>query len=470
MDTCNSKQTPLRDSYVSCTEPVNPYHGNYVSINLTKPWALNIPPTSDNLWDMQNAYWDVTGVLSLGTDFTNVPQWSDPSRNFLMPTHCVRYWSNGSYWWNPQYYEETGVLEPVARAARYPEAQIGDLMYLRATLLGQAYFESSELAAQHSVYDYNDGVVNADFYKKQSGGLSWTNPLYGSGIPFPPEYYYLNYNMNVMDSSGSGLSRIGGFNLTCFVVDAVLSNAPVNCRSFDNASLSITIKPLVPYSDLSGCWLLPPTNYTTGYPNEEDWDGLYIIETMNGTDPNVSTNWGFYANKIPILPAITANFSAQAKCFYVTLPVQLYTARGSSFQDFTFSLVDVSGGAPIGPVIVYDPYPSYYGTNMVTVATKLKGVFLDVNGEPTTVGNADSIQFEIVDPKKVFHLNHTFEDAKGGLSNRPIFCTETGSIPIKKPGVSFHYSTSLLFSPRCGPGIWTNLPAPPEEPPKNWLP
>lgn len=468
MDTCNSKQAPLRDSYVSCTEPVNPYHGNYVSVNLTRPWALNIPPTFVNMWELQNAYWNVSGILSVGTDFTNVPQWSDLSRNFIMPTHCVRYWSNGSSWWNPTYYDSSDLL-PVARAARYPEAQIGDQMYLRATLLGQAYFESFDLAAQHSEYAYNDGTINGDFYKLVPGGLTMTNPLYGANsIPFPPEYYYLNYNMNAFDSSGTGLARIGGFNLTCFVVEAVISNLPVNCRSYDNASLSVTIKPLVPYADLSGCWLLPPTNYDTGYPEQEDWDGLYIIETLNGTNPN--TNWGYYRTKTSILPAITANFSPQARCFYVTLPVQLYTARNSSFYDFTFTLSDFSNGAPLGPVIIYDPTPSFYGTNMVTVATKLRGVFLDANGDPTIASMADSIQFEIVDPRKVFNLSHTFEDKNGGLHNRPIFCTETGSIPVKKPGVNFSYSTSLLFSPRCGPGMWTNLPSPPDETPKNWLP
>ena len=460
MDTCSSRQLPLRDTYIPCSEPINPYHGNYVSVNLSKPWILNLPVQADNLWDTQEHYWYVHSLLTNNSSFTSVPQWSDICRNFIMPTYCVRTWGNGSYWWNPNHYYDfsTRQLTPLSRSAKYPEAQIGDQMFLRATLLSLPSFyytdNGGNILLQYSEYPYDGGNMYGDFYN--NGEREYTIPSYGTDTPIPHEYKTVNniMNSNLYTPFAQGMGRIGGFNLTLFVVEARVNTqtTPSLCVPA-SAFMTVSFKPLVPYSDLSGCWLRPPTNYSS-YTNKEDWDGTYLPETSAGANPNNPATWAESGVVESVLPTIEANFPSSQKCFHVVLPVQLYTAIPcSSAYPFTFSLGDFQNGSVVGPL----SYITQIGLNMVTVAVKLRGVFLDIEGEPCTAGQAESIQFEVVDPEEVVSLSHTYQNTMGVL-NRPIMCTETGSLPILKSNVTLPVTTSLLFAPKCGPGMWTNLP------------
>lgn len=459
MDACRMKQIPLRDTYIPCTEPIHPYHGNYVSISLTKPWILNLPMEINNLWQLQKPYWHVNTTLTEDSSFVTVPQWSDICRNFIMPTYCVRTWGNTGYWWNPTHYDNLYTFpgySPVTRTARYPEAQIGDLMYMHALLMSLPSTvyraNGNDVRLQYSQYDYNSGTVYGDFYN--NNGREYSIPSYTT---IPSEYRSVNeiVNHTLHNTYTNGLGRIAGLNLTLFVVEAQihLPTDPTLCPPNANY-LSITLKPLVPYCDISGCYLYRPDNYDTNYMNQEDWDGTSLIETNNGADPNIPETWAETGIVESVLPPITAEFPSTQKCFYVFLPLQLYTATPCAPDfPFTFSLRDFERGSVHGPM----SYVTRVGLNMVTVAVRLRGTFLNIEGEPCTAGEAESLQFEITHPENIFTLSHTYQTNRGG-SNRPILCTETCSIPILKPGVALPVSTSLLFSPRCGPGMWTNLP------------
>lgn len=458
MDECTKKQIPLRDTYISCTEPVNPYHSNYVVVKLTKPYCLNIPATKTNLWDIQSPQWYNIGQVSPDSDNTYPPQWSDISRQFLMPTHGVRTWSNGSYWWNPNYYnaDYPPILTPVPRSSKYPEALPGDTLFLRSIINGMGRLDG--LYAQYSEYPITSTPLGDSYFY---GNDNHSFPYWSS---LPSEYTYLNQWVTANGVDGGSIPRVAGLNLTLFVVEAVVNSPPPTFGPLSSTFMTLTIKPLVPWVDMSGCYLNPPGNYSTSplYSEQADWDGLYEIVSSTGTP--YFTN--LYGDKIPILPAIQSEVSPKTKCFYVTLPVQLYTLTtvGGIQNDrsgFTFSLVDVSDGGPQ----YSDLSGGYIYANMEVVATKLRGTFLDVNGDPCLAQDADSIQFEIVDPIKVFNLSHTYEENTGG-KNRPVYCTESGAIPIRRPDCGpWKYSTSLLFSPKCGPGIWSNLPA--TQPPTN---
>lgn len=706
------KQTPLRDNYVSCTEPVNPYHGNYVVVSLTKPYCLNLPSNVSSLWGIQSIGWDSIGLYSPGSLSAYPPQWKDLSRNFIMPTHCVRTWSNGSYWWNPSYYYDNYyALQPTSRAVQYPEPQIGDLMYMHAIMLGMAVYQmSSDVSGlKYSYSQYNYTYPTGDSYNREEG-VEFSRPLYDIE---PSSYLFINDYLT--SSFQTSLSKIAGMNLTSYVVSfhhpqpSTCTVGPPCLTGF----LDILIKPLVPYSDLSGCWLNPPANYIS-YMGQ-DWDGLYVLESKYGTQYHSGSS----GEQLPVLPALKKSVSASTKCFDVVLPVQLYTLYPVN-SSFTYSLHDVSNGAPsynapfsftyagVVESYVYNGYVFYefvgddttqsgsftvfedmtvpvllvgggghggdvdsndpagggggggsvgvgslsfakdeiynfsvgsgafssssisipstlsgpsvnetalgggeggnatsswagqsggsgggagngsvggaaaggsgllmyysnsggasggpgesggggggasqvgasttsynggnggngytwingktyggggggggyfanggspgsggtggggdatntgnrgdaengtggggagatggysssaYGggggggafviafpisgaCNMEVVATRVRGTFWDDEGTPTSAGSASQVHFEILEPKQVFHLAHTFEESIGN-ANRPFYCTETNTLPIQSPASA---TTSLLFSPKCGPGIWTNLP------------
>ena len=465
MDECTKKQIPLRDTYIACTEPVNPYHSNYVVVKLTKPYCLNIPATNTNLWDIQSPQWYNIGQVSPASENTYPPQWSDVSRQFLMPTHGVRTWSNGSYWWNPNYYnaDYPPNLTPVSRSSKYPEALPGDTLFLRGIINGMGVLGG--LYAQYSEYSIEQTTFGDSYYY----GNTYDRHSFPYWASLPSEYTHLNDWVTLSaaapgDDLNRGIPRVAGLNLTLFVVDAVVNSPPPTFGPMSSNFMTLTIKPLVPWVDLSGCYLNPPGNYSTNplYSEQADWDGLYEVVSTNG-NPFYTAMGG---DKTAVLPAIQSEISARTRCFYVTLPVQLYTlctlhAPQSGSSGFTFSLTDVSAGGPSYD----DANGDNIYANMEVVATKLKGTFLDINGDPCVAQDADSIQFEIVDPLKLFTLSHTYEENTGG-KNRPIYCTESGALPIRRPDSgSWKYSTSILFAPKCGPGIWTNLPS--TQPPTN---
>lgn len=505
MDDCTKKQIPLRDTYISATEPVNPYHGNYVVINLTSPYTLLLEPTYENLWQQQASIWSVSTLANTvaGTTYNlPAPQWSDASRSFIVNTHTPRIWSNGSYWDSPSAYPGVTVKN-VGRSARYPEAQLGDSMFLRAILNGMGNLPTGATVGPRyatTAYGNNPGYTWSAGTTSPFGDPHWYAPGGSTGgYAFPtfggtgqagfigtlaPEDVALN---NYINYSGSGepvfgINHVGGFNQTLFVVDAFVNSVTPfkKCILNSQAFLTINIRPLVPYSDLFSGYLYPPSNWNAypkingGYP---DWDGQYDIESIGGNGVSLPYTSG---QNISVLPQITANISPRAKCFYVTLPVQLFTLAQVNYgagaiagisgartdisggnYSFTFTLNDVNGGVP-GYYNVGGQSPQLNLANMEVVAVNLKGVFKDVQDDPCSAVDADSIQFSIFSPTtpSLFSLSHTYEESTGG-KNRPIYCTETGSIPIRKEGspLDLPYQTSLLFSPKCGPGIWSNLPS-----------
>lgn len=437
------KQTPLRDNYISCTEPINPYHGNYVVVSLTKPFCLNLPLTKDDLWSVQQPYWKCIGATSPGSQSTSPPNWSDPSRNFVMPTHCVRTWSNCSSWWNPNHYISAfhTNLAPLPRTSKYPEAQIGGQMYLEAMLAGLSTdIRQGILPYRYSEYESSYTFSNPDSYR--SYDEERTRPYWE--IP-PTEYQYLN--RFISNNIQQGIGRAAGFNTTLFQMVTSLHRVPP-CVYPNNHYLTITFKPLVPYSDLSGCFLNPPANYND-YIISADWDGQYSLESSGWNTPHTS---GAPGEQIAVLPAITTDIHSNTTCFRVTLPIQLYTLRQVD-RYFTFSLKDISNGAPNYLYNQPRDDPIYAAPNMEVVATRIKGTFWDVHGEPTTVDNADSIHFEIDDKNSPVALLHTFEESMGN-ENRPVFCTQSSSLPL---GEYENYTPSLLFTAKCGPGMWTDL-------------
>jgi len=250
--------------------------------------------------------------------------------------------------------------------------------------------------------------------------------------------------------------------------------------------LTINIRPLVPYSDFWSGYLFPPQDWNTNYPQAwggyQDWNGLYDLESVGGNNV-VSASPYSAGQRISVLPQITANISSKAKCFYVTLPLQLFTLADVNYSGpsvnaevptarfdisanstFTYTLNDVNAGAPIYYDLSGSDASGNYGNiaNTSVVAVQLKGVFLDAAGDPSSAADADSIQFSIFSPTspQLFTLAHTYEAITGG-NNRPIYCTETSSLPISTAPspLEVNYQTSLLFSPKCGPGIWSNLPS-----------
>lgn len=526
MDDCVKKQIPLRDTYISATEPTNPYHGNYVVINLTEPYTLLLESSYTNLWQQQNSIWSVTTQTNSPPGATSsyaiqAPQWSDISRSFIMNTHTPRVWSNNSYWWSPGYYSTNGTTSTknISRSARYPESQLGDTMYLRALLDGLGNLGtnftygprySTLFYGNNTGITYNAGATSpfgdphwyyraSDTYASTDLSNSYTFPNFGGSAAYinigtlAPEDVALNNYINYPGGSPVyGLNHVAGFNQTLFVVDAFVSSITpfkkcvLNTQSF----LTINIRPLVPYSDLFSGFLYPPQDYYSytkingGYP---DWNGNYDIESIGGTNIAGITLPYFPFQQISVLPQITANISPKAKCFFVTLPVQLYTlaqvgynspfdsvyagvtiaARtdiSGGLNSFTFTLNDVNSGCPVYYSVNNNAAGITYGNyaNMSVAAITLKGTFKDVQDDPCAAVDADSIQFSIFSPTSpsLFSLSHTYEENTGG-KNRPIYCTETGSIPIRKESslLDLPYQTSLLFSPKCGPGIWSNLPS-----------
>ena len=398
------KQTPLRDNYITCTEPVNPYHGNYVVVSLTKPYCLNLPPDISTLWGVQAKRWK-----------TSDPSWSDASMHFIMPTHCVRTWSNSSYWWNPNHYFLTTSLSivPLPRVQKYFEPQLGATMYMYAHLLGMGNMVN--LPYRYSLY--GSGYATGDPYF--TGGSEYSRPFWTN----PPQHeLYLNDQISA--SPLTSMKHIAGLNMTLFMVD-ISKNTMLTTACTSRTILVITLRPLVPYVDLSGCWLQPPDNYND-YDTyiQPDWDGLYPLQ----------------ATAVSMLSPIVLEVGETCQHFDVVLPVQLYTLAPVG-SGFTFTLQDVSNGSPASP-------------SMEVVATRIRGYFWDDNGEVTEALYATGIHFELQENTSVFQMSHSFQE-KTGRKVRPLYCSEVPMIAMTSTSDT---TPSLLFSPRCGPGIWTNLP------------
>lgn len=407
------ENSPLRDTYISCSEPIYPYHGNYVVVNLSRPHCLNIPNTVSSLWDVQVQGWQ--NVAS--------PSWADPSRNFIMPTHCIRPWSNGNYWWNPAMYT-TRTLQPITRTAAYGEPQLGSSMYMLSLLLGMTNYTG--VSYQYSQYD-NPTNYFGDSYRYNN--VENSRPFYS---PVPLIYQHINDSF--VQPLTNALHHIAGFNLTIFDVEFTTLETIINpCHSLGR-TMELMIKTIVPRVDLSGCWLEPPSDYNA--INSNDWNGLYPLETTNGTPYSN----GSPGEQLTVLSAISTELDHCTQYFEVIVPVQLFTLQTVG-SDFTFTLQDISNGTPT------------YGPNMEIVATRLRGIFWDAVGEPTTANHATYVHFEIIHPKGLLSIAHCFHDTHP--INRPLFCSETNALPLKRP---HDVSTCLVISPRCGPGMWTNLP------------
>jgi hypothetical protein len=200
-------------------------------------------------------------------------------------------------------------------------------------------------------------------------------------------------------------------------------------------SLTIKIWPVIsPLGIVSGI------NAT---PIPRDWDG------------QDATDW-YLNGSIPPLSAIEYQVNAKQVCFYVVLPVQLYTLKPVG-DGFNFTTDDVQ-----------TPYEE---PNMEVVAVKLKGSFVDEAGLTGVMAqDACGVTFQIISPvRSPFNLTHTYQE-NIAIKNRPIYCMDVGDgesgivqpfIPVVPPGLPFN--SSLLFTPKCGVGIWTNLLEPSNE-------
>jgi hypothetical protein len=403
-DNCLSKNIPLRDTYISATEPVYPYLSNFALINFSAPYCLN----KDSAIAKYNTLANYTPT-----------SWGDGS-GYVVNTHCVRTWSNCSVWPDPSgaYAVDisSSVIRPYGRTRRTREAQLGDSMYKRAILNGMG-----------------DG---------SGWGAVPTAANLKAHTPYSPLNYDVSSNLNA--NGGSYARYVAGFNMSLYVVDAVsMKNVNLACVGSSNQEvLEVSFYPLLNFQH---------TNQIYGC----DW---------NPFDTTSGYSWKFgsselHAESYP-LPAVTISVMNKQRCFHMWLPVLIYPIRAvNRYNNFTYD--DTSGA-----------FVKRSANNLLatfeTVLCKFKGTFLDSNGDPVSAANAESIQFEIVNPPNLFNLSHTYE-AKVSLgaaryaaysSNRPIFCTETGSIPIRAyTDTTNPYYTSLLISPRCGAGMYTNVGA-----------
>jgi hypothetical protein len=273
-----------------------------------------------------------------------------------------------------------------------------------------------------------------------------------------------------------GLPYVGGLNLTLFNITAIKTasaaaadaGAPVGgCPPHPqcippsivaasrvatrfgraiNTALTITIWPLVSGTDANTP--VPPLfpDYTGKL---DDLQNFTFPQQQDGVRP---------------LPTIEYKVNARQKCFYVVLPVQLFTLQ-SVGQNFTFTQNDLLNPPQGTPYNQQDP-------NMEVLAVKLKGTFVDETGtQNVPAALAAGIQFKIVSPAKnsPVSLTLTYQENKA-RSNRPIYCFEgidggyaedalDAYIPIFDPdcAVDLPFNPSLLFTPRCSPGIYSNF-------------
>lgn len=405
-DNCLSKNIPLRDTYISATEPVYPFLSNFAIINFRSPYCLN----KDSIISKYNTLANYTPT-----------SWADGS-GYVVNTHCVRTWSNCSVWPDPSgaYGVDisSSVIRPYGRTRRTREAQLGDSMYKRAILNGMG-----------------DG---------SGWGFYPTGTSMKAHTPYSPLNFDVSGNTNA--NGGSYTRFVSGFNMSLYVVDAVsMKNVNLACVGSSNQEvLEVSFYPLLNF--------------------EGDNKAIYGCD-WNPFDTTSGYNWKFGQDAITNstsypLPAVTISVMNKQRCFHMWLPVLIYPIRAvNRYNNFTFD--DTSGAyikrATDNALVTFE-----------TVLCKFKGTFLDHNGDPVSAANAESIQFEIVNPPNLFNLSHTYE-AKVSLgaaryaaysTNRPIFCTETGSIPIRAyTDTTNPYYTSLLISPRCGAGTYTNVGA-----------
>jgi hypothetical protein len=410
-DNCLSKNISLRDTYISATEPVYPYLSNFAVINFKSPFCVNKELTINKYNTLANytpnAWYDGSG--------------------YVVNTHCVRTWSNCSVWPDPSgaYAVDisSSVIRPYGRTRRTREAQLGDSMYKRAILNGMG---------DGSGYGAYPILSNLSTH-----------------TPYSPLAWDISSNTNT--GVGSSFVRyVAGFNMSLYVVDAVsMKNVNLACVGSSNQEvMEVSFYPLLNWQD--------PTNTTAPYTYGHDWNPF---DTTSGYFWDFGTN---AAGKTYPLPAVTISVMNKQRCFHMWLPVLIYPVRGvSSSMDFTVK--DATTNVQAKAANTGSTFVSFE-----TILCKFKGSFLDQNGDPVSAANAESIQFEIVNPPNLFNLSHTYEAklSLGGAryaaysTNRPIFCTETGSIPIRAyTDTTNPYYTSLLISPRCGAGMWTNVGA-----------
>lgn len=455
--TCKSRQAPLRDTYISATEPVAPFDGNYVIINLDNcnldghTLNLNLHADVESANDANGKYWNI------------VPETEHWRGTYYQNTHCIRTWSNTSYFYTNKPTDPSGNCDVAVHSRRYkahkyktPEAQLGDAMFMHAVLNGM-------------------GSLSLDADNQVPWPLPLTPPNPASNLTELVRSNYYPYLNSQIDASGNtpGLAFIGGLNLSLFnivarktsstVVSAVapaveptipyciFSKSAVIQRQLEarrslNYALTITIWPLI--SGAQSRNPLPAAAY-------KDWDGKADTYPFFIQDPSL--------NSVKPLPAIKAYVNGRQKCFYVWLPVQLYTLNhvGGTNPALTFSKYDITQDASDNFV------------NMESIALKLKGTFKDETGANTVIArDAKGIVFEIVSPNPSnFTLTHTYQENTAS-SNRPIYCFEKFDqyepsaqepyIPIFDSDVSEDVpcNPSLLFTPTCGPGIWSNLVEP----------
>lgn len=478
---------PLRDTYIPATEPVPPFKSNTVIISVENVvcdpeyisggllWETGSSPAYTNLWtpNQQNAWTQETVDGGNG--------WDTEGALFYVNTHGVRTFSNGKLF--PDLCTKS--LVPYSRSSNFPEAQIGDKLFIHALLngMGQTNIFDTEPVIQFT----NDTICG--------GNLIQT------------------INTSLTDPATTGLTSIYGFNLSAFRVQAFFSRyvgtppqppPDFPCPSFPYpwCTMGYPPTPTPPTPPTPPCPTLPwitiqifplisgsyGQNFEGSvncaqarpYVSFPDWDGSAVGDTSPlyyvGDDGTIF---------IP-LPSITRKLPLKQKtsrrkkfCFYVWLPVQLYNLLPisgglSALNTFLFTSNDL--------VTYSAPERDVYAPNTAVLGVKLRGTLLDSQDVPWTPEsgeeNPSAISFEIVDTASagntkasdLFYLKHTYQDTYTG-QNRPFYCTESNSIPIFTkiingvncstvicdPFATAPFSTSLLFAPKCGPGIWSNL-------------
>lgn len=433
-NSCPSQQTSLRDTYISATEPVYPFYTNFVIIDLVNAGSdghvLNLGD-APTIGDANGTIWKTPDGQQPWTSTTP----------FYQNTHAVRVWSNTGFWYNDPSHYATNPFVPHSRSRRVPEAQYGDALFMHALLNGMGYL------------DYDGPGLTVPAQLPQDPG-------------FPTDLLTQYNNLNCFADSTpprTGIPFVGGLNLTLFNITArrivpptpppcppnpnvpckvpscianlaVTKIAPVRISTPITPALIITIWPLVSGTNSNN--LPPPENQ---YP---DWDGFYPLGdfTFGSVEP---------------LPTIQYEVNPKQKCFYVTLPVQLFTLTSvGTNTGLTFTSRDLKPDAK---------------PNVEVLAVKLKGTFVDETGVASvTAANAAGIRFEIVSPSRSpFNLTLSYQE-NHAVRNRPIYCFEAIDgyedeavepfIPIFDANCEpLPFNPSLLFTPKCGPGIWTNL-------------
>lgn len=474
---CPSQNTPLRDTYISATEPVWPFHSNFVLINLltcaeTTPAPNNIPGDVLNLQGKS--------TLGAANTYRGIQIWKSPSfgqewnwnskQTFYQNTHGVRTWSNTGFWYNPPHYcTDNATFVPHSRSRKCPEAQYGDALFLHALLNGMGYLE------YQGSTDY-DTIVPAQLTSTTSGSVNNLRNQY-------KKFNDLADPASINPFALHGLPNVAGLNLTLFNIRAVKTAAPGAAAPAPAATAGVgscDIPPCIPQCIVSSAgraarfatrfgtptqpaliitiWpLISGTSANT--PQINDWDGVTEGEFANFVFANPDTAG------IQPLPTIQYRVHPRQKCFYVTLPVQLYTLTsvGPTAPNITFTKQD----------ILYNTEPTAAKPTIEVLAVKLKGTFTDITGlHNVTAAFAAGIKFEIVSPSRTqrcpvqLTLSYQENTAK---TNRPIYCFEgveggypdEAIVPIipvfDSTCTSVPFNPSLLFTPKCAPGIWTNF-------------